>query len=429
MSSYERRIKWISFCIMSIPLFLGRKRWHLKSRAIVVGRWLWSLSGFTFAGQFEKEINANPATINRVLVISNQITATTRQNTIDLIEGFQSLVSDGLIVDFHSPDEFGCVKGRSSKFDCVVICYDVLELRTTPWWHDFLRSVIRLRANQLQCRFIVLVQDDYTASALLDHFFCKINPHIVFTGASAVSNIIYPNFFERGGIFNQCLTSYVRIDDAKDIVASWTSISDRKWDIGSRVRFLNAMFGERGSYKANQVKEVERFASSLGLSTNLSTDPADFFYGRDWLEFLEECRAVPSTSGGSSIVDKQGWLTSLVFRYQSTGREWDLSYLGKWTRSMVFECDIKGFSPRIFEAAQAGCLLFLDQNSETLNLTMNVDYVPIGSDIELSVLELSRVLNNPVTANQMRLNAYNKLIMSGLFDVHRFARQVISLKP
>lgn len=420
------RLKWILFCGASLHLFIGRKKWQLKSRAIVVGQFLFSLSGITYARRTRTLFLRTPKNVSRVLIIANQVSETTRQNTVDLINGFRSLESDELIVQVQSPDEFGCVNNVSPSFDCVVISYDVLELRTTPWWHDFVRSMHRLRKNIPNSRFVVLVQDDYTASALLDHFFCKINPHIVFTGARGVSRLIYPNFTRNGGNFGWCLTSYVPHHDLDDLVKSWTSISQRKWDIGNRVRALNAMFGERGTSKAQQLEEIKRLAPSVGLTTNLSTNPEDVFLGLDWNSFLHHCRSVPSTSGGSSIVDKQGWLTTLALHFQDTGEMWDLKYLGKWTQSLVFECDIQGFSPRVFEAAQAGCVLFLDQTSETLNLTAHIDYVPIGVDMKASLRELSNVLNNPDKAEQMRLNAFNKLIMSELFDVRRFAKQVIS---
>jgi hypothetical protein len=190
---------------------------------------------------------------------------------------------------------------------------------------------------------------------------------------------------------------------------------------------LSGIFGNRGSKKSLQAESIKRCAATIGLSTNISTNPEDVFLGHSWIDFLQKCRAVPSSSGGSSLVDKHGLITTLVLNYQAIGGEWDKCLLGRGTRSMIIELDIPGFSPRIFEAAAAGCLLLLDEDCDSLNLGAGRDFVKITNDLESSLQMYKKLLNSPDQMLQMCTRSYEKLIKSGQYNVNTFVLETLGI--
>ena len=393
----------------------------------MLGDYLISLSGITRPKVRNAEIKKEAISKSgKVLLVCNPVHLSRRQNTVDLINAFDLLQSDAFEVVRAFPDKHGHVTLDQTDYDCVVILYDVLELRTTPWWHNFVRSMIKLRKCQTSCRYAILTQDDYTGSALLDHFMCCMNPEVVFSGSIDHVDVLYPRFTEIAGVFRACLTAYPPRDEFGEHHSSWVSFSNRKWDIGTRVRYLDGIFGDRGREKGRQAEEIKRKANSFGLTTDISTDPSDALMGPKWNEFLSSCRSVPSTSGGSSIIDKQGLITTLALRYQLLGYKWEMESMGILSRSMLVSHEIPGFSPRVFEAALAGCVLFLDDRSETLGLVEGQDYVPMSNDLEASLRRLRELLTDTAKAEEMRENAYKKLIKSGEFALEKFVRNVVS---
>jgi hypothetical protein len=71
-------------------------------------------------------------------------------------------------------------------------------------------------------------------------------------------------------------------------------------------------------------------------------------------------------------------------------------------------------------------VLFLDDRSETLGLVEGQDYVPMSNDLEASLRRLRELLTDTAKAEEMRENAYKKLIKSGEFALEKFVRNVVS---
>ncbi len=400
----------------------------MRSRSLVVGSRLLSLRGITSS----KPVKCSTMTKSEygklhVVLLCGEPQNIKRQNSLDLVNEYRSLNSESIEITLLHPDQFGHVDFSKRHVDCFVVLYDVMELRTTPWWHNFVDSTRTIRQTCSIRRFVVLLQDDYTSCALLDHYLCLFNPDVVYTGARDYVETLFPRHSERGGVFEKCLTAYAPEDPTGQFPLRWLSHSERDWDIGTRVRHLSGIFGKRGSKKSLQAESIKKYAEKIGLSTNISTNPEDVFLGHSWIDFLEKCRAVPSSSGGSSLIDKYGLITTLVLNYQAIGEEWDKCLLGRGTRSMIIELDIPGFSPRIFEAAAAGCLLLLDEDCDSLDLVAGRDYVEVTTDLESSLQMYKELLNRPEQMLQMITCAYEKLIKSGQYNVKTFVLQTLGI--
>jgi len=424
----SQRMKWRLFCLKSLQIFFGLEGRKVRSRSLVVGSRLVSLRGFTSS----KPVKCSKATKTeygklQVVLLCGEPKNIQRQNSLDLVNEYKSLNSESIEVTLLHPDQFGYFDCSKRHVDCFVILYDVMELRTTPWWHNFVYSTKTLRQKCSIKRFVVLLQDDYTSCALLDHYLCLINPDVVYTGARDYVETLFPRYSERGGVYKKCLTAYAPEDPTGQLPLRWLLHSERDWDIGTRVRHLSGIFGNRGSKKSLQAESIKRCAATIGLSTNISTNPEDVFLGHSWIDFLQKCRAVPSSSGGSSLVDKHGLITTLVLNYQAIGGEWDKCLLGRGTRSMIIELDIPGFSPRIFEAAAAGCLLLLDEDCDSLNLVAGRDFVKITNDLESSLQMYKKLLNSPDQMLQMCTRSYEKLIKSGQYNVNTFVLETLGI--
>jgi spore maturation protein CgeB len=94
---------------------------------------------------------------------------------------------------------------------------------------------------------------------------------------------------------------------------------------------------------------------------------------------------------------------------------------------MIIELDIPGFSPRIFEAAAAGCLLLLDDDCDSLDLIAGEDFVEVTTDLESSLLKFKDLLNDPEQMLQMCTRAYEKLIKSGRYSVNTFVKETVGI--
>lgn len=421
------RMRWSLFCLRHLGILVGTEKWRLRSRAIVFGSSLVSLRGITRPRT--QGLISSPGScsnIVRVHVVCLNPDAPRRLNTLELIREFELLRQDGLTVDFHFPDRFGHLAIEADNCDCLVVLYDVLELRTTPWWHTFVVDLLALSRRLSPIHTAVIVQDDYTASDLVDQLLCCLHRPILYTGAAKQAGIIFPRFTRKGGQVIACLTAYAPRKQTGPYDGGAPDLSTRTWDIGTRVRRLSGVFGTRGLQKAIQAENVARYAERVGMSTNVSTSPQATLLGTDWTDFLSKCRAVPSTSGGASIVDRTGLVTSFGSLWEANGRKWTPALLGLILSRTIFFCDVPGFSPRLFEAAQAGCILFLDPESELLGLEPDEDFVPLTDDVEKSLMSLKRVLADPDRSARMINRAYSHLFLSGEFDLRMFVRSVVS---
>ena len=424
----NQRIKWRVFCLMSVGIFFGREGSKVRSRSVVIGRYLLSLRGLTTSTpvMLPKEKKTKDRKL-QVVILCGDVSSIRRQNSLDLVDEFKSLNSESIEVTLLHPDRFGHFVYANRHVDCFLVLYDVMELRTTPWWHNFVASMKTTRESCSINRFLILLQDDYTSCALLDHYLCLFAPDVVYTGARDHVHTLFPRFSQRGGVFEKCLTAYAPEDPMGQLPLRWRLHSERDWDIGTRVRRLSGIFGSRGSKKSFQAESIKQCAGRIGLSANISTNPEDVFLGRSWSEFLLSCRAVPSSSGGSSLVDKYGLITTLALNYQAIGGEWDKRLLGRGLRSMIIELDVPGFSPRIFEAAAAGCLLLLDDDCDSLDLVAGEDFVEVTTDLESSLQKFKGLLNDPEQMLQMCTRAYEKLIKSGQYSVNTFVTETVGI--
>jgi hypothetical protein len=421
------RFKWIRFCLRSIPLFFARQNGRIQSRSVAVGAHSVSLGRpRSFQSSSGHSIGSNMSNQPGVCLVCFPISETRRENVNTLIRAITTHTSEIGQLEIVSPDRDGGLtfQGCSPRF--LVILHDVLELRTTPWWSRFSRDLLNFRASLKEARVVVLVQDDYTASSLLDNFFCEIRPDLVATGASQSAAILFPRYLAAGGCIEAALTGYApepRIGHLWDHVPRH---SQRAWDIGTRVRQLNPIFGELGERKARQAAELCQAADRLGLSTNISTDPGDVFLGGSWMKFLRNCRAIPSTLGGASLIDRQGLATTLAVHYEATHGSFELGQLGRLLRRTVTHHNVPGFSPRVFEAANEGCLLLLDIESETLGMEPFVHFVPLTGNWNEDLKCVERVLSTPRQSETLSENAYDYLINQGRFSYNAFVRSILT---
>jgi hypothetical protein len=410
----------------ALLLFFARENLKIRSRSVTFGRFMFSVSGvLVITRKLQSRPHKSPHSRQCVLVITSNPDLIQRQNTLHLIDGFRNWSGANQVVQLTHPDEFGRLSVQGVNWDSIVVLYDVLELRTTPWWHTFVKSILRLQKSSNCQKFIVIVQDDYTGCGLLDHFFCLTNTNVVYSGASSIAGTLYPKSMTRSIRFEHCLTGFAPDLEVSDVSSGWVPFDSRKWDIGSRVRSLNPVFGEQGMKKSLQVMEVESLAKSVGLSTNISTNQEDFFYGDSWFEFLSTCRCVPVSSGGASKMDRQGLLTSFAL-FCDLHKMTIFNGLNRFLSKLILQdCHAPGFSPRIFEATVAGCVLLIDQESETLNLVAGTDFVPITDKKQQSLLILKQLLDDNAKAQMMVQSSLQKLVGSGSYSVNTFVERVL----
>jgi hypothetical protein len=155
---------------------------------------------------------------------------------------------------------------------------------------------------------------------------------------------------------------------------------------------------------------AERFladARKFGLVCDISTREEDRLYGKDWANFLGNCKAILGTESGASIVDIDGGIRATVdgalrknpaLTFEDVERQFLLSIDGKFSMAQI--------SPRCFEAAASKTLMILYEGSYSGRLEAWKHYVPLKKD-HSNMSVVIDVLRDDARAQAIIENAYN----------------------
>ncbi|MBI1394004.1 MAG: hypothetical protein GC152_14805, partial [Alphaproteobacteria bacterium] len=233
---------------------------------------------------------------------------------------------------------------------------------------------------------LVLPQDDANCGGLMDDWFSDWGVQFVFSvRARKHWPVLYPRSV-KSAEFQECLPGY--IDDAslpglRTYSKAWTK---RSRLIGQRVTMYPPRGGRQGRMKGVIAQAVRAAAAKRGLKADISTDPADTFFGDDWYRFLGDCQHVLATEGGLSIHDPYGEIADRIdaFTAGHPGASFDEIEAACFP-GLDGQHVFSGFTPRILEAAVCGASQVLVEGDYLGVLEPGVHYLPVkqnGSDIE-----------------------------------------------
>ncbi len=315
---------------------------------------------------------------------------------------------------------------RDLEFHAVIFtssALGVVTFRPRPRFHELQERLSFLAASKAVKLFFP--QDDYNHSALLDEWFVALNGDAVFTALFDHRRKLYP-YATRAMDFFPGLTGYV--DDTKLPArrALAKPFSRRTRLIGQRVTMYPARGGRFSRLKGETAEIVKRAALERGLPVDISTDPADVLLGEDWFRFLGDCKFCLGAEGGVSLWDRTGEISDAITQFlhshpSASFDEIEAACFPDLDGGTVFSA----VSPRLFEAATAGCCQILVEGTYLDVLKPYEHYIPLRRDCS-NLDEVFELLMDENGAQRRAAAAYAVLVESPRYRSSHLVAQVMA---
>jgi hypothetical protein len=156
---------------------------------------------------------------------------------------------------------------------------------------------------------------------------------------------------------------------------------DRTVDVGYRGRRLPAWLGRLAQEKVVIADRFRADAPAYRLSTDISTNEEDRFYGDAWIRFVARCKSTLGVESGASVFDFDGSIEQAIRDHLSTHPDAPFEELHR-----LFLAEVDGrirlnqISPRCFESAALGTLMVLYPGDYSGILKPWVHYAPLEKD-------------------------------------------------
>jgi len=286
---------------------------------------------------------------------------------------------------------------RSIPFDIVVLDVTFLCCRWARPRSAFTEVKKRYEWLQNHGAFIAAFpQDDYDHSDYLDEWLAELGVGALFTVLREHRKVLYPRLLARGTPIFSALTAYIDEGDIELYRTHCVPFRQRTIDVGYRVRRLPANFGRFGILKSELGRVFAKVADGCA-KLDISDDPKDAIYGDLWPKFLGNCRFTLGSESGSSILDPKGEVRDRVEAYIANNAQASFDEIAGACLSPQDEsCIFSAISPRIFEAAMAGCCPILVEGTYNGLIEKEEHFIPVKrdlSDIDAAVARLVELDN------------------------------------
>jgi hypothetical protein len=308
------------------------------------------------------------------------------------------------IADARSADHLG---SRLNDFDALVIHYSV------PIGKSFLPAPLVDRIRSYNGYKVVFIQDEYrwvnnTVGTIAD------------LGIHAIYSVVNEDAAE--AIYHHdCIKQVRRLHTLTGFVprhlvtAKVPDYERRPIDVGYRARKLPMWLGEAGQEKWLIGEWFKRDAKRHHLVCDIEHDASKRIYGRNWVRFLSNCKAVLGTESAASFIDFSGEVQNAVEAFEATNplaRFEDVQ--SRFLEGRDGEVVIRVISPRCFEAAALRTLMILYPGRYSGILQEWRHYVRLERD-HSNIDEVIAVLRDPKRARDIIENAYRDVALNPRF--------------
>ena len=186
-------------------------------------------------------------------------------------------------------------------------------------------------------------------------------------------------------------------------------LAGRPIDVGYRARRLSAWYGELGREKWRIGEKFGKDAVAYGLKCDISSRGEDRIYGREWNEFLVNCRSVLGVESGASVFDFSGEIQTNVEAAEASDKQLTHEEL----EGELFQClegrnRLNQISPRCFEAAALVTLMILYEGEYSGRLKPDRHFVPLKKD-HSNMAEVVDILMNDQRAQAIVNRAWEEV--------------------
>jgi len=273
-------------------------------------------------------------------------------------------------------DDYQNLNFNINFFDVVVIHYSY-RINKTNLNNDLVKAF-----SSFKKRKVIFLQDEYEDKHILDKNIINLKPDLIFTTVPRNSlSKIYPKKKFKNIKFVNCLTGYLSeiLLDSNDYIEYLIS-QERSISFFYRARELPIIYGQLGLLKFEIGKRVKKYLMKQKYFTsNIETDEKKRIYGNLWFKYLAQSKVMLGSESGSNVFDFHGKLKNIINHAFKKNKSTNYIYK-KFVKKYEINNCMNQISPKIFEAIQSGCLLYLIDGNYSGVLKKNINYHPLNKN-------------------------------------------------
>lgn len=319
---------------------------------------------------------------------------------------------------FYRDIYFDTTRLDFGNFDVLIIGYCVAE-QLSHLSHRLIEDIRNFRGYKL-----IIIQDEYYNSHLHHDRLTRMRIDAVVTTIPnpADRRVAYYGEELAHLEFVHALTGYVA-DDMKNRTP-WIPFRERKWKLGYRGRSLPFIYGDLTREKWLIGARMKEICAEKGVPANIAVDDESRIYGRDWVDFIRNCRGTLGTESGSNVFDFGGKALRGIREYLKSHPDADYQ-----TVHDLFLKDIDGkikmnqISPRIYEAIAYGSALVLFRGEYSGVVEADRHYIPLEKDFS-NVDEVLAKLDDIPLLEEMTERAFADVIASDRYSSSAYVARI-----
>ena len=303
------------------------------------------------------------------------------------------------------------------RFDALVIHYTIIasdDRDLSPHSRSRIREFVGLKA--------MFIQDEYrfvnrTISAMQE-----MDIDVLFTCVpEAEIEKVYPNNTLPRIRKVNVLTGYVPEYLLHQNVPSF---DEREIDVGYRGRTVPAWLGELGQEKWRIGHRFGQDAKAYGLTCDIAYREENRLYGKAWIHFLSNCKAVLGVESGSGVFDFSGEIQRQVeeheLRYPGTSFE---ELRERYFKDQEGRIALNQISPRSFECAALRTVMILYEGEYSGILKPWRHYLPLKKD-HSNMAEIVSAVRDSCLCQEIIENTYREVAENSLYSFKSFVDKV-----
>lgn len=314
---------------------------------------------------------------------------------------------------------------QNSRYDLVILCYDVLIQRLMPFWKPLVKRLEPVMASATTR--VVMPQDDYSCASYLDNFVTDYEVDFVFSPLTRDLNMLYPRSIAHGVQFHEAFTGYWESETNLPIGLFRRRFKERSIDLGQRVRFLPPQLGPAAQRKGQLTLEFASLAQQAGFRCDVSTKASDVLIGDAWFRFLGDTRFTVGTLGGASVADPKGRLHTRVKQLEMTNPSISHEEIARRLKvDQLPKGDFTAISPRLFECSAMGVCQVLEEAHYVDGFEPWRDYIPLAPDLS-NISNVFEAMRDFDRCEEIAASAENVLIRSGRHSYRQFVKRLMGV--
>jgi len=314
---------------------------------------------------------------------------------------------------------------QNSRYDLVILSYDVLDQRLMPFWIPLVKRLEPVMAGATTR--VVMPQDDYSCASHLDNFVTDYEVDFVFSPLTRDLHMLYPRSIAHGVQFHEAFTGYWESETNLSIGLFRRRFKERSVDLGQRVRFLPPQLGLAAQRKGQLTLEFASRAQQAGFRCDVSTKASDVLIGDAWFRFLGDTRFTVGTLGGASVADPKGRLHTRVRQLEMKNPSISHEEIARRLKvDQLPKGDFTAISPRLFECAAMGVCQVLEEAQYVDGFEPWRDYIPLAPD-HSNIAEVFETMRDWSRSEEIAASAENVLIRSGRHSYRQFVNRFMNI--